>query len=204
MDSLFFIGVPAIILTSYIIIKRSNITKETCIQYSLDTIESIHDIYTCVSHNVNDIIDSYTKTHYKELEIITKKNFKNDTTEIVYNYNDQLFNIIYDTTYPIRNSYNVGDIIDNKDVLTSTENNKIVLIEFIYNETNKTMILNKIVNDYIIRLSGPNQDFYNRIDQPLYIIDTILDTEIIDNIDTYNIQVTYMNLNTIQKKIIII
>lgn len=204
MDALYFLGVPAILLTSYLFIKRSDITKKDCAHYSLNAIESIHDIYLCISNNTNDFINSYTKTTYKECEIITKKTLKNGETEIVYNYNDQLFNIIYDTKYPTNNNYNVGDIIDNKEILTSAENNKIVLVEFIHKETKKTMILNKTINDYITRLAGPNQEFYNRDAQPLYIAHTIIDTQIIANIDSYNIQIMYMDLKTIQKKIIII
>ena len=204
MDTLFFLGIPTVLLTSYILIKRSDITKADCVQYSIDTIESMHNVYTCISNHTHDIFDSYTKTQYKECEIISKKQLKNAETEIVYNYNDQLFNIIYDMTYPINNKYNVGDIIDTSEILTSVGHKNIVLIEFIHNETNATTLLHKTLSDYIIRIAGPNQDFYNRDGQPLYIDNTILDAQIIDNIDRYHIQITYMDLKVIQKKIIII
>ena len=204
MDILYYVGLPAIFIGSIIYIKNKNITKQECIHVSLQSIDKLHNVYTSIEDNVIDIINCYTKTRYKDLEVVSKKNYKNDIIEIVYNYNDELFSIMYDTTFLIDKPYNVGDNIDNKDIFVSTQKNKIAFIEFIHKETKKTTLVENYLKTRIISIAGPYQDFYNKIDQPLYIHDTLIDKEILEQINNYTIQITYMNLKQIQKKLIII
>ena len=121
MDILYYVGIPAIFIGSIIYIKNKNITKQECIHVSLQSIDKLHNVYTSIEDNVIDIINCYTKTRYKDLEVVSKKNYKNDIIEIVYNYNDQLFSIMYDTTFTMDTPYNVGDNIDNKEIFVSTQ-----------------------------------------------------------------------------------
>jgi hypothetical protein len=204
MDILYYVGIPTIVIASVIYAKKNHITKQDCIHFSLQSIDKIHTTYTCIEGNVIDLINCYTKTSFKDLEVVSKKNYKNDIIEIVYNYNDELFSIMYDTTFLIDKPYNVGDNIDNKDIFVSTQKNKIAFIEFIHKETKKTTLVENYLKTRIISIAGPYQDFYNKIDQPLYICDTLIDKEILEQINNYTIQITYMNLKQIQKKLIII
>ena len=154
--------------------------------------------------NVIDVIDCYTETSYKDLEIVSKKIYKDTIIEIVYNYNDQLFYIMYDPEFTMDTIYNVGDNIDNKEIFVSPQKNKIVLVEFIHTETNQTKIIEHYLKKNIISMAGPNQDFYNKNKQPLYIPTALIDKDIVEDINNYTIQITYMDLKQIQKKIIII
>ena len=111
---------------------------------------------------------------------------------------------MYDPEFTMDTIYNVGDNIDNKEIFVSPQKNKIVLVEFIHTETNQTKIIEHYLKKNIISMAGPNQDFYNKNKQPLYIPTTLIDKDIVDDINNYTIQITYMDLKQIQKKIIII
>ena len=204
MDMLYYVGITSIIVGAVIYAKKTNVTKKDCIQFSLQSIDKLNTVYTNVEKNVIDIIDCYTKTNYKDLEIVSKKIYKDTIIEIVYNYNDQLFYIMYDPEFTMDTIYNVGDNIDNKEIFVSPQKNKIVLVEFIHTETNQTKIIEHYLKKNIISMAGPNQDFYNKNKQPLYIPTALIDKDIVDDINNYTIQITYMDLKQIQKKIIII
>ena len=60
------------------------------------------------------------------------------------------------------------------------------------------------IKNYILELSGPNRNFYNHNDQPLYIPYNLLDNDLKKDIKDYCIQITYMNLTNIHKNIKII
>jgi len=204
MDMLYYVGITSIIVGAVIYAKKTNITKKDCIQFSLQSIDKLNTVYTNVEKNVIDIIDCYTKTSYKDLEIVSKKIYKDTIIEIVYNYNDQLFYIMYDPEFTMDTIYNVGDNIDNKEIFVSPQKNKIVLVEFIHTETNQTKIIEHYLKKNIISMAGPNQDFYNKNKQPLYIPNALIDKDIVEDINNYTIQITYMDLKQIQRKIIII
>jgi hypothetical protein len=204
MDMLYYVGITSIIVGSVIYAKKTNVTKKDCIQFSLQSIDKLNTLYTNVEKNVIDIIDCYTKTSYKDLEIVSKKIYKDTIIEIVYNYNDQLFYIMYDPEFTMDTIYNVGDNIDNKEIFVSPQKNKIVLVEFIHTETNQTKIIEHYLKKNIISMAGPNQDFYNKNKQPLYIPNALIDKDIVEDINNYTIQITYMDLKQIQRKIIII
>ena len=207
MDLLYYISVPVIIIGSVLYVKNNNITKEECIHFSLQSINKLNDVYKYLESQVVDIVSNCTKKNYKNFEIVKKEEYKNNITKIDYNYNDKLFIIVYDTLYPKTKDYNVNNILDRTKIVISQETNKIAFIEFLNTITNKTLIIDTILKDYIIRISGPNQDFYKRNKQPIYIPATILDetfSNIVNNVEEYIIQITYMDLKQIQNNIITI
>ena len=76
MDMLYYVGITSIIVGAVIYAKKTNVTKKDCIQFSLQSIDKLNTVYTNVEKNVIDIIDCYTKTSYKDLEIVEVDNFK--------------------------------------------------------------------------------------------------------------------------------
>ena len=204
MDILYYIGIPAIVIGSAIYVKNTTITKQDCISFSLQSIDKIHTTYIGIEKDIINIIDNYTKNHYKDLEIITKDTYVPGITKLEYSYNDQLFSIIYDTVYPLEKIFNIGDHVYADSIFVSKESKNISFIEFVHTTTNDTTIIENNINKYIVSVAGPNQDFYNREEQPIYIPTDIINKDILEQIENYHILITYMNLKQIQKKIIII
>ena len=71
MDMLYYVGITSIIVGAVIYAKKTNVTKKDCIQFSLQSIDKLNTVYTNVEKKVIDIIDCYTKTSYKDLEIVS-------------------------------------------------------------------------------------------------------------------------------------
>lgn len=203
MDSLFFFGIPAIALTSYLYVQKHNITKVDCIQFGLTQLNNVYNGYNYVKYNVGECINTYTKKDYKEFEIIYKKNLSDTIIEIEYNYNNTKY-IIYDDNDSISTNLKKGDCLNYKDILIEplgNQQNDIVLIEYINITDNSTHIVDNNVKDNIIKMSGPNKDFYKR--KTIYIPYDLIKKSVIDNINEYNIKITFMNLSEIQKNIIL-
>ena len=203
MSLLYYIGVPTIICGSIWYIKQNNVTKEDCIHYSLQTIGNLGEMYKNLENNVTDIINNYTKPIYRNFEIIESKSYLHNITKIKYNYNENIYTIMYDDTYPLNKVYNKGDTI-NINIDNTITNNKIAFMEYVNTNTDKTQIINDKIKNYILELSGPNRNFYNHNDQPLYIPSNLLDNDLKKDIQDYCIQITYMNLTNIHKNIKII
>ena len=202
---LYYVGIPALVMGVYLGIRRSNITKQDCVRYSLDSLHTLIKIYNYIEDNVSDIIRQYTETHYKDLEIISKTMYNNDTVlKLVYRYNHNNFISIYDNEYPLDTTYTVGGTIHMKDIGLASEKKKIVLLELLDTTTEKTIIINNTLYDYITKVAGPNENFYNLHEQPIYISADILENQVVNNITNYKIQITYLNMEIITKNITII
>ena len=82
------------------------------------------------------------------------------------------------------------------------------MCEWMNIQTNKNTIVTDNLLHIIKQYGGPNNDFYNYKEQPLYLvmnnIKDIIDNNIITNIDNYVIQITFDNMDMINKKIKII
>ena len=204
MDTLYYVGLPLLFVGSYLCLRRSNITKHDYLHYSLYCIDTLSRTYNYVETTIIDIFNNYIKKNYKPFEIIDANMFVDGKTELVYHYNDQIYNIFYDTTYPLYTTSNVGDILDIKDIIITPNNSKIILIEYVHNKTNHTIIIDDIVKKYIMSLAGPNENFYNRNEQPVYISTIMINSDILKDIDNYSILITYLDMKTITKKINII
>ena len=202
---LYYVGIPALVMGVYLGIRRSNITKQDCVRYSLDSLHTLVEIYNYIEDNVSDIIRQYTETHYKDLEIISKTTYNKDTVfKLVYKYKHSTFISMYDNEYPLCTTYNVGEAIRIKDVGLASEKKNIVLIELVDTITEKAFIINNTLHDYITKVAGPNENFYNLHEQPIYISADILENQVVNNITKYKIQITYLNMEIITKNITII
>ena len=202
METLYLISIPSIILGSYIYIQNNNITKKDCIQCGLNQVNNVYNGYKYVEKNINN----YIKYNYKDLETIRYSKYIGGIKEILYHYNEKSYMIIYDTQYPINKNLVIGDMLDSEDILIeSKSNNMIVLTEYIHINTGEIVITDELLNKRIKQLAGPNSIFYNRDKQKIYIPSTLIkNKDILENIEKYNIQITYMNLNILQKQLIII
>ena len=136
---LYYVGIPALVMGVYLGIRRSNITKQDCVRYSLDSLHTLIKIYNYIEDNVSDIIRQYTETHYKDLEIISKTIYNNDTVlKLVYRYKHSTFISMYDNEYPLYTTYNVGETIRIKDagLASKKKKNSINRISRYYNRKN--------------------------------------------------------------------
>ena len=204
MSMLYYVGIP-VMIGVYLGVRRSNITKQECVRYSLDSLHTLVEIYNYIEDNVSDIIRQYTETHYKDLEIISKTTYNKDTVfKLVYKYKHSTFISMYDNEYPLCTTYNVGEAIRIKDVGLASEKKNIVLIELVDTITEKTTVIHNALRDHITTVAGPNENFYKRDNQPIYITADILEDEVVNNIINYKIQITYLNMEIIVKQFTII
>ena len=111
---------------------------------------------------------------------------------------------MYDNEYPLYTTYNVGETIRIKDAGLASKKKKIVLIELVDTITEKTTVIHNALRDHITTVAGPNENFYKRDNQPIYITADILEDEVVNNIINYKIQITYLNMEIIVKQFTII
>jgi hypothetical protein len=202
---LYYVGIPTLMVGVYLGVRRSNITKQDCVHYSLDSIHKLVKIYNYIDEKTSEVIRQCTETQYKDLEIISKTMYNNDTVlKLVYRYKHSTFISMYDNEYPLYTTYNVGETIRIKDAGLASKKKKIVLIELVDTITEKTTVIHNALRDHITTVAGPNENFYKRDNQPIYITADILEDEVVNNIINYKIQITYLNMEIIVKQFTII
>ena len=201
---------PIIFLSSYFYIKKNNIDYRIFI---LSQIQNSINMYNYVQSSVNNLLTYY---HIPNEDFIIKKvklntiENKYGTTfiqqDILYYYKDNKYKIIYDNENDIYKNYKEGDIVDIK---IKNNKNSIVLIEIENIKTKETVIVSDVLEKYIKMCAGPNDDFYNFDNQPIYLYKDLtntynLDEDIIENNSNYKLKITNMDLNIINKKFNII
>jgi hypothetical protein len=188
--------------------------KTKCSLLLLDAVDSISSSYNYIYNTIENTMCTYFKESHDDLRIHTVQTYTiytNPHTSIViqkvsYYYTDILYTIVYDDD----NSPNVPIYKGNVLKLNTNNKNKskIIMCEWMDKRTHKKTIVTDQLLHIIKQYGGPNNDFYNYKEQPLYFtmneIKHIIDHKKISDIDSYVLQITYDDMDMINKNIKII
>lgn len=205
-----FLFIPIICISSY------NYIYGNKVDYNIFILNRVNNIFNGYNYIYNTLYNTIYKPLYATI-MNTPNNFivyalkhytldnSNSIKIVDYFYNSELYTIIFDDTY-------VPDNILKKNRLNIYKKEKyasIIMVELVHKTTNKEEIVSDSFLTLLKRYAGPNEDFYNYIEQPIYInrigIDALIhDNDIIDNIDNYILHITYNDMSIIKKNINII
>lgn len=183
--------------------------KTKCSLLLLDVIDTVSSSYNYIYNTIENTMCTYFKESHDDLMIYSVQTSTTNESIVVQKVSYYYTNILYTIVYDDDNSPNVPLYKGNVLKINIDDNKKnIIMCEWMNIQTNKNTIVTDNLLHIIKQYGGPNNDFYNYKEQPLYLvmnnIKDIIDNNIITNIDNYVIQITFDNMDMINKKIKII